>query len=148
MSSQPSAALDATFVALADPVRRSVVAQLTRGPASVGSLAVGHAMTLPGFLKHVRILERAGLVSTRKVGRVRECRLLTAPLSEASDWIERHTAFWEHQLSSLEQFFSTHHTKEHASWLRPPHVHSDSDSTEKFPRRRKKSLTPGRKRPR
>lgn len=67
--------LQATFTALADPVRRDVIARLSRGEQQVSKLAGDYAMSLPGFLKHVRVLETAGLVTTRKEGRVRTCRL-------------------------------------------------------------------------
>ena len=104
--------LQATFMALADPARRAVVAQLARGEASISSLAAEHEMSLPGFLKHIRVLEEAGLVSTRKEGRVRTCRLEAGALADAEDWLARHRMFWQRQLDSLERFLKTTDPKE------------------------------------
>ena len=97
--------LSDTFAALADPTRRAVVEQLARqDDAPVSELAAGHDMSLPAFLKHLRVLEDAGIVSTAKVGRVRRCRLAPARLAEAERWIHAHRAFWEGQLASLDRF--------------------------------------------
>jgi len=103
-----------TFAALADPTRRAVVERLaTRGEAPVSALASEHEMSLPAFLKHVRVLERAGLLTTSKVGRVRRCRLAPLPLAEAERWMHAHRAFWEAQLESLDRFLSERpHTEE------------------------------------
>jgi DNA-binding transcriptional ArsR family regulator len=106
------ARLQATFGALADPVRRSVIEQLARGEAAVSSLAAGHAMSLPGFLKHLRVLEQAALVTTRKEGRVRTCRLQASSLADAEEWLSKHRIFWQRQLDSLERFLSTPDPKE------------------------------------
>jgi DNA-binding transcriptional ArsR family regulator len=73
-----SSELDSTFGALADPIRRSVLRRLANGEASVSALAVGFRISPPAFLKHIRVLEGAGLVRTRKIGRVRNCRRLTS----------------------------------------------------------------------
>jgi DNA-binding transcriptional ArsR family regulator len=100
-----SQALTDTFGALSDPTRRSIIEQLGRlGDAPVSSLASNHEMSLPAFLKHVRVLERAGLVTTSKVGRVRQCRLTPKRLAEAALWIQSHRAFWAAQLESLDRF--------------------------------------------
>src|ERR1041385_5704078 len=80
-------ALDRTFTALADPIRRSVLASLRRGERSVSELAAPHPISLPAFLKHLHVLERAGLLSARKTGRVRRCRLRAAPLARATGWL-------------------------------------------------------------
>ncbi len=106
------ARLQATFGALADPVRRSVVARLTRGELSVSDLASAHDMSLPGFLKHLRVLEQAGLITTRKQGRRRTCRLRPAPLHDAEVWLSRQLVFWQRQLDSLERFLSAHDREE------------------------------------
>ncbi len=100
--------LDQTFSALADPIRRSVVTRLTKGEESVSTLAKGHPITLPAFMKHVRVLEQAGLVTTVKRGRVRHCRLDARRLGEAERWLENHRLFWEHQLASLDRFLRQH----------------------------------------
>jgi DNA-binding transcriptional ArsR family regulator len=105
--------LDQTFSALADPIRRSVVTRLAAGEESVSALADGHPISLPAFLKHVRVLERAGLVRTVKRGRVRRCRLDAARLREAEGWLQEHRLFWERQLHSLERFLRQHPDPEH-----------------------------------
>jgi DNA-binding transcriptional ArsR family regulator len=99
--------LDQTFGALADPIRRDVVARLTRGEETLGTLAAAHPISLPAFLKHVRVLERAGLVRTVKRGRVRHCRLDPVRMAEAERWLEQHRLFWQRQLASLDHFLQT-----------------------------------------
>lgn len=82
-----AAALDRVFWALSDATRRSVIEQLARGPASVSELARPHAMSLPGFMKHLRVLEEAGLVLRAKEGRTVRCELAPAALDGAAGWI-------------------------------------------------------------
>jgi DNA-binding transcriptional ArsR family regulator len=97
--------LTQAFGALADPTRCAVIDALAReGIMAVSELASEHEMSLPGFLKHVRVLERAGLLTTEKVGRTRHCRLVTPRLAEAERWIREHRTFWESQLASLDRF--------------------------------------------
>ncbi|MEZ4586616.1 MAG: metalloregulator ArsR/SmtB family transcription factor [Gemmatimonadales bacterium] len=110
--------LDQAFGALADPTRRAMVATLARGEATVSELARAHPMSLPGALKHVRILEAARLVRTRKVGRQRSCRLEPAALDQAARWIESHRAFWERQLDSLDRYLQRP-PEENPSWPPP-----------------------------
>src|ERR1700735_3957001 len=86
--------LDRTFGALADPTRREILERLAEGPASVSELARPLGMSMPGLLKHVRILEQAQLVSTRKQGRVRECRLDPGQLDDAERWIQDRRRRW------------------------------------------------------
>ena len=95
------ARLDTVFAALAHPTRRAVVERLAAGRAPVGELARGAPMSLPGFMKHLGILERAGLLARRKEGRVVECALTPRALKEASDWLERYRRFWEERLDAL-----------------------------------------------
>src|SRR5271169_6712467 len=97
-------ALDATFQALADPTRRAIVAALARGQASVSELAKPYRMSLPAVMKHLRVLEQAGLVSQEKTGRVRRCRLAGESLRQAAEWLARYRAFWESQLDSLDRY--------------------------------------------
>ncbi len=101
-----SAALDSTFGALADPTRRAILAALTTGQASISELARPHRMSLPAVMKHVRVLERAGLVSQKKVGRTRHCRLAAEPLKEAEDWLAQYRMFWEKNFDALEKFLA------------------------------------------
>lgn len=95
--------LDLVFHALADPTRRAVVARLTRGEATVSDLAAPFDMALPSFVQHLRVLESSGLVDSRKVGRVRYCRLLPAPLDDARTWIGAQRVSWERRLDRLDR---------------------------------------------
>jgi DNA-binding transcriptional ArsR family regulator len=95
--------LDAAFAALADPTRRGVLEQLGRGDASISDLAERFRMTLTGMKKHVGVLEQAGLVATRKVGRVRTCRLGPRRLEEATAWLERYRRRWDERFDELDQ---------------------------------------------
>ncbi len=101
-------ALDEVFVALADPTRRAVIRRLGEGPASVGELAAPFPITLPSFMKHVRTLERSGLIRTRKSGRVRTCVLDRERLSLVDDWLAEQRALWEQRTDRLEQFVTDH----------------------------------------
>lgn len=98
------AGLDEVFVALADPTRRAVIRRLGRGPASVGELADPFAMTLPSFMKHVRMLERSGLIRTAKSGRVRTCTLRRDRLAIVDDWLAQQRELWEGRTDRLENF--------------------------------------------
>lgn len=104
MAKHPSpdhAALDRGFHALSDATRRAVIAQLTKGEASVAELAAPFGMALSSFLQHVKVLEGAGLITTVKQGRVRTCRLAAGRLAELNQWINRHEAAWAHKLDRL-----------------------------------------------
>ena len=89
------------FAALGDPTRLAIVERLARGPASAGDLATPTAMSLPAVLKHLRVLEEAGLVSTVKRGRVRECRLCDDALVEVAEWTARQQGLWSTRLDAL-----------------------------------------------
>jgi DNA-binding transcriptional ArsR family regulator len=93
--------LDHAFQALADGNRRSMVARLTRGPASVSELAGPLDVSLPTVLQHLDVLQRSGLVHSEKVGRVRTCRLQPEPLQTIERWIREHRAAWERRLDLL-----------------------------------------------
>jgi DNA-binding transcriptional ArsR family regulator len=101
---QYSAVLDGVFVALADPTRRAVVRRLGRGPASVGDLAKDAPMTLPSFMKHVRVLESNGLIRTAKSGRVRTCELNRERLTLVEDWLAEQRNIWTDRTDRLERF--------------------------------------------
>jgi DNA-binding transcriptional ArsR family regulator len=94
--------LDRTLSALSDGTRREILERLRLGPASISDLAASANITLPGVMKHVRLLEEARLVTTQKNGRVRECRLGPARLDDVTDWIQAHRAQWERRLDRLE----------------------------------------------
>lgn len=98
--------LDSTFGALADPTRRAILATLMLGQASVTELAKPHSMSLPAVMKHIRVLEEAGLISQEKTGRTRHCRLAAQPLKEAEQWISQYRQFWEGAFDSLARFLS------------------------------------------
>ncbi len=93
--------LDTIFSALSDPTRRAVVARLGQGEAPVKTLAAPHDMALPSFLKHIDMLERAGLVKTRKDGRMRICTLHPEALAQAESWLDQQRAIWSGRLDRL-----------------------------------------------
>jgi DNA-binding transcriptional ArsR family regulator len=96
--------LDRTFAALADPTRRAILARLSRGEATVGELARPFRVSRPAISKHLRVLERAGLVRRERDGRVSRCELDPEPLRDANQWVERYRVFWEERLDSLSRF--------------------------------------------
>lgn len=97
-------ALDRTFSALSDPTRRDILERLALAPASISELARPHGISLPGLMKHVRILEEANLVVTEKTGRTRQCRLGPERMEDVSQWIEWYRGQWEHRLDRLEAY--------------------------------------------
>jgi DNA-binding transcriptional ArsR family regulator len=97
-----SQTLDRTFSALSDPRRRDILERLQRGPASISELAQPFGISLPGVMKHVRVLEEAKLVTTQKKGRTRECRLGPQQMDEVTMWIERYRKQWDRRLDQLE----------------------------------------------
>jgi DNA-binding transcriptional ArsR family regulator len=97
-----SQVLDRTFAALSDPTRRDILERLSYGPASISELSRPFDISLPGVMKHIRILEGAGLVTTQKRGRTRECRLGPEQMDDASRWIEMRRRQWERRLDRLE----------------------------------------------
>ena len=96
------AQLDMTFAALADPTRRAILARLARGEASVTDLAAPFAMSQPAISRHLRVLERAGLISRGKDAQRRPRRLEARPLAEANEWLERYREFWEANFRNLD----------------------------------------------
>ena len=97
-----SQTLDRTFSALSDPTRRDILERLSTGPASASELARPTGISLPGMLKHIRILEQANLVTTEKSGRTRECRVGPEQMEDVTRWIERYREQWDRQLDRLE----------------------------------------------
>jgi DNA-binding transcriptional ArsR family regulator len=97
------AGLDASFAALSDATRRGVLEQLGRSDASITDLAEKFRMTLAGMMKHVGVLEQAGLVTTEKVGRVRTCKLGTHRLEQETAWLERHRQLWDSRFDELDK---------------------------------------------
>ena len=95
---------DTVFHGLADPTRRAVITRLAGGPASVSELAAPHHMALPSFLKHLKVLEDAGLVKSQKLGRVRTCTLEIQTIAKVERWIAERKRFWEQQYDQLEAY--------------------------------------------
>jgi DNA-binding transcriptional ArsR family regulator len=96
--------LTATFSALADPTRRAILARLAKGQASVTELAKPFDMTLPAVSKHLKVLERAGLVARGREAQWRPCRLEAGPLKNVDDWVERYRRFWEESFDRLDEY--------------------------------------------
>ena len=107
-----SPALDRAFHALADPVRRGMLARLATGPASVSDLAAPTGISLPAVMQHLKALERSGLVRSEKKGRVRTCRLDAQALGIAEGWIAERRAEWNARLDRFEDYLSTLKDKE------------------------------------
>ncbi|SRR6266567_3547783 len=101
--------LDQTFSALADPTRRAILARLARGDATVGDLARPFRMSRPAISKHLRVLERAGLVRRAREGRINRCELDAAAMRGAADWIERYRVFWMARLGELKRYVEQSH---------------------------------------
>jgi DNA-binding transcriptional ArsR family regulator len=104
---QYSPQLDGVFQALADPTRRAVLGRLGTGPASVGELAAPFNMALPSFMKHIRYLENAGWIRTRKTGRVRTCTLEKKSFDVIETWLSEQRSIWEDRTDRLERFVTT-----------------------------------------
>ena len=104
--------LSTTFAALADPTRRAILARLASGEASVTELAEPFAMSLPAISKHLKVLERAGLIARSRDAQWRPCRLEPQPLKGAADWLEHYRQFWEQSLDRLEEYLKDLQGKE------------------------------------
>jgi DNA-binding transcriptional ArsR family regulator len=104
--------LDATFAALADPTRRAILARLALGEATVMELAEPFAMSQPAISKHLKVLERAGLVSRGRDAQRRPCRLEATPLAEATEWLEAYRQFWEGSFERLDDLLVEMKTEE------------------------------------
>jgi DNA-binding transcriptional ArsR family regulator len=103
MNTDTSARLDATFLALADPTRRAILARLAGGDASVAELAAPFSMSQPAISKHLKMLERAGLISVGQDAQRRPRRIEGRPLAEASAWLEEYRAIWEASFQRLDR---------------------------------------------
>ncbi|HYP70892.1 MAG TPA: metalloregulator ArsR/SmtB family transcription factor [Variovorax sp.] len=143
--------LDRVFAALADHTRRDILMALGEGEQSVSQLAQPHGMSLPGFMKHLRVLEEAGLIARAKEGRVVRCELSAQPLQEAAVWLSRYEKFWTERFDALGRFL--YHQKELSPWPKkpapPPASALPSESSGTTTKSRpSKSGTPGRTRKR
>jgi DNA-binding transcriptional ArsR family regulator len=99
--------LNQTFAALADPTRRAIIARLAAGEATVNELAEPFDLTQPSISKHLKVLERAGLISRGRAAQTRPCRLETAPLQEIANWVELYRSLWEQSFDRLDAFLQT-----------------------------------------
>jgi DNA-binding transcriptional ArsR family regulator len=108
----PEEQLSATFAALADPTRRAILARLASGECSVSELAEPFAMSMPAISKHLRVLERAGLVSRGREAQWRPCRLNARPLKDVAEWADRYRAIWEERFDRLDTYLQELTAKE------------------------------------
>jgi DNA-binding transcriptional ArsR family regulator len=106
--------LSSTFAAVADPTRRAILARLALGETSVTKLAEPFRMSMPAVSKHLKVLERAGLVARGREAQWRPCRLAAAPLQSAAQWIEDYRRFWEESFDRLEDYLKTMQAQTHA----------------------------------
>ena len=106
-----SGRLNRTFAALADPTRRRMLEQLAGGELCVTALARPHSMSLPAISKHLRVLEKAGLLRRRRYGRVHEMQLEAKPLKQAAQWVEEYRKFWEGSLDRLAEYLEKTHKR-------------------------------------
>ena len=104
LQTAPPDALSATFSALADPTRRAILARLSSGETSVTKLAEPFAMSMPAISKHLKVLERAGLIARGREAQWRPCRLEAGPLKDVSDWLEHYRRFWEESFDRLDEY--------------------------------------------
>jgi len=116
----PTDQLSATFAALADPTRRAILARLLSGERSVTELAEPFEMSMPAVSKHLRVLERAGLIARRKEAQWRRCRIDAGPLKDVANWTERYRHIWEKRLDRLDQYLQHVKMKEEKSHGRKP----------------------------
>lgn len=98
--------LSITYAALADPTRRAILARLAAGEATVGELAEPFAMSLPAVSKHLKVLERAGLIARRRQAQWRPCRLEAGPLKDAAKWLDHYRRFWDESLDRLDNYLA------------------------------------------
>ena len=104
--------LSSTFQALADPTRRAILSRLSQGEASVTELAAPFSMSMPAISKHLKVLEKANLISRGKEAQWRPCKLEAAPLEAASDWVEQYRAMWEARFDRLDAYLKEVQAKE------------------------------------
>ncbi len=123
--------LSATFAALADPTRRAILTTLADGEATVTTLAEPFEMTLPAVSKHLKVLERAGLIERSSRAQWRPCRLAPEPLKEVSDWVERYRELWEPRLNRLDDYLSDlQRSTESDRRRQPPPSQAETEETD------------------
>ena len=122
--------LSSTFAALADPTRRAIIARLATGDAAVTEIAKPFNMSLPAVSKHLKVLERAGLIARGREAQWRPCRLKAGPLKDADDWLERYRRFWEESFDRLDEYLGEIQKREKKYGRKPPQEKED----QKWPR--------------
>jgi DNA-binding transcriptional ArsR family regulator len=132
-----AAVLDQVFWALSDPTRREVIERLTQRSASVSELAEPYAMSLPGFMKHLRVLEEAGLLVRAKEGRTVRCELAPGALEDAAMWLSHYEKFWSARLDALGRYL--YHQEQVQPWTAPSAKSRKSGSRAAIPSPPKKS---------
>jgi DNA-binding transcriptional ArsR family regulator len=110
--------LSTTFAALSDPTRRAILARLALGETSVKELSEPFSISAPTITKHLKVLERAGLITRSRDAQWRPCRLKATPLREVSDWVENYRQFWEQSMNRLDDYLSTLEVKEVSKYAR------------------------------
>jgi DNA-binding transcriptional ArsR family regulator len=123
--------ISTTFAALADPTRRAILARLAGGEASVTELAAPFEMTLPAVSKHLKVLERAGLIARGREAQWRPCRLQAGPLKEADEWLESYRRYWEESFERLDEYLRELQEKDRESGPGGPERKENSDGPRK-----------------
>jgi DNA-binding transcriptional ArsR family regulator len=139
--------LDTVFAALADSTRRGILDSLAGGSLGVSELAAPHGMSLPGFMKHLKVLEDAGLIAREKEGRVVSCELSAAPMKAAAAWMARYEKFWSDKLDSLARYL--YQQEELQTWKQlgqPKGPSSPSTASTRSARKRSTGRGPTRRR--
>lgn len=116
----PADQLSVTFAALADPTRRAILARLASGECSVSELAEPFDMSMPAVSKHLRVLERAGLIARGREAQWRPCRIDAGPIKDVADWTERYRHIWEARLDRLDSYLQTLKAKKEKRYARQP----------------------------
>jgi DNA-binding transcriptional ArsR family regulator len=112
MANKTDDQITSTFAALADPTRRAILSRLALGKTSVTELAAPFEMSMPALSRHLKVLERAGLISRGREAQWRPCKLNAKPLKEAAEWLEEYRQFWEQSFDRLEEYLKTMQAKE------------------------------------
>lgn len=126
LQTAPTDALSATLSALADPTRRAILARLSSGETSVTKLAEPFAMSMPAISKHLKVLERAGLIARGREAQWRPCRLEAGPLKDVSDWLEHYRRFWEESFDRLDEYLIELKNKDSKEKKKHAHKHRKS----------------------
>ncbi|MFI5281181.1 MAG: ArsR/SmtB family transcription factor [Gemmatimonadales bacterium] len=148
MVNDHSATLDAAFAALSDPTRRAILVRLARQGATVSELAAPFEMSLPAVSRHLRVLERAGLLERRIDGRVHRIGIVPGPLRTVEQWLAEHRDFWERRLDALARYLEgNEHEQEATPWQRPKSARTPRSGSNARSRPRARRSSPHGRRP-